>query len=60
MGQWEELRGADVPVLRDSGGIFEEPGNAARPNQAGQWAGSKVAAPCSEGQWAWLSGHSEG
>ncbi|KAM7234478.1 hypothetical protein CapIbe_014636 [Capra ibex] len=34
MGQWAELRGADVPVLRDSGGIFEEPGNVARPNQA--------------------------
>ena len=49
MGQWAELRGADVPVLRDSGGIFEQPGNVARLNQAGQWAGSKVAAPSSEG-----------
>ena len=39
MGQWAGFRGADVTVLRDSGGIFEEPGDVAVPSQTGQWAG---------------------
>ena len=38
MGQWAGCTAADVLVLRDSGGIFEEPGDVAFQSQAGQWA----------------------
>lgn len=51
------LRGTDVPVLRGSGRIFEDPGDVALQSQGGPVGG----APGAEEQRAWLgSAHGRG